>query len=374
MIPTLIDGRFVLADIHCKNGIIADIVRYDESICIEECDEKIVPGFIDIHTHGAVGFDFNHASSDDVLKAAQFFASQGVTSFLPTILTDEIDVMKKQLSIIAEARIEKNCTQIQGIHCEGPFLAKEYKGAMPELFLKNPDEALFSDLQKSAHNLISIITLSPELEGAAELTRILTEQGVRVSVGHSGASYEQTIRCIEAGACSATHTMNAMKLLHMHDPAILTAVLEEDIFCEVICDGFHLHPPIVRLLLKIKGYEKIVLVTDSIMAAGCSDGEYMLGVNKVTVKGGDAKLTSTGVRAGSTLTMIQALRNVTAFSRGRVPLEKIVQMVSENPARMIGAFDLVGSLAVGKKANYVVLNKTNEVIKTIIQGVLVYEK
>ena len=161
-----------------------------------------------------------------------------------------------------------------------------------------------------------------------------------------------------------------MKLLHMHDPAILTAVLESDIYCEMICDGFHLHPPIIRLLLKTKGQERMIPVTDSIMAAGCPDGEYYLGVNQVVVQDGDAKLKTTGVRAGSTLTMKRAVDNLRRFTS--LPEEEIYAMASENAARLMGIFDKTGSIEKGKQADLVLLNQNNDIDLVFTQGQITY--
>lgn len=342
----------------------------ENSQIIQGKGRKLVPGFIDIHTHGAVQVDFNHAEAEDVVRVAEYFASQGVTAFYPAVLTDEVGVMERRLAAVARARNELGCTSVAGIHLEGPFLSPAYKGAMPEHLLQKPSYQLFCQLQEAARGLIKIVTIAPELEGAAELIRQLSQEGVRVSLGHSGASYEQAMTAIQAGAASTTHTMNGMKLLHMHDPAILTAVLESDIYCEMICDGFHLHPPIVRLLLKTKGMSRMVPVTDSIMAAGCPDGEYVLGVNPVVVQGGDAKLKTTGVRAGSTLTMKKAVDNIRQFTS--LPEEEVYRLVSQNAAQLMGIFDKTGSIESGKQADLVLINQDNGIDLVFTQGQISY--
>ncbi|MDD7218826.1 MAG: amidohydrolase family protein, partial [Clostridia bacterium] len=183
---------------------------------------------------------------------------------------------------------------------------------------------------------------------------------------HSGADYDTSWHCINEGAVSATHTFNAMKLLHQHYPAIMGAVLESDIYCEAICDGRHLHPGTVRFLLKMKGMDKVIAITDSIMAAGLPDGEYMLGVNEVVVKDGDAKLKYGGSRAGSTLTTGQALKNIISFT-GK-SLEEVLPLLTANPARMLGVYDRIGSLDPGKDADIVILDKTYSVVDTFVKG------
>lgn len=342
----------------------------ENSQIIQGKGRKIVPGFIDIHTHGAVQVDFNHAESEDVIKVAEYFASQGVTSFYPAIMTDEIPVMCQRLAAVAKAKNELGCAAIAGIHLEGPFLAPAYKGAMPENLLQKPSYQLFCQFQEAAQGLIKVVTIAPELEGAVELIEKLSQEGVRASLGHSGASYEQTMKAIQAGAASTTHTMNGMKLLHMHDPAILTAALESDIYCEMICDGFHLHPPIIRLLLKTKGMNRMIPVTDSIMAAGCPDGEYVLGVNPVVVEGGDAKLKTTGMRAGSTLTMKKAVDNIRKFTS--LPEEDVYRLVSQNAAQLMGIFDKTGSIEGGKQADLVLINQDNKIDLVFTQGQISY--
>lgn len=334
-------------------------------------ENLILPGFIDIHTHGANGVDFNHAEAKDVRGVRDFFASQGTTTFLPAIMTDTEENMLRSILSVVQAKNTLKCSQIYGIHLEGPFLDAAYKGAMPEELLQPCSYPLFKRLQDASGGQIRLITLSPELEGAAELTKRLSMEGVRVSLGHSGADYETAVRCIEAGAISATHTFNAMKPLHHHAPAITTAVLESDGYCEAICDGKHLHPAVFRLLLKTKGLGRVIAVTDSMMAAGMREGIYKLGNNNVVVRGGEAKIMGTDVHAGSILTTIQALRNMMEFTG--LPVEKVVPLLTENPARMLGIFHRKGSLDVGKDADMVMLDDKYRVLATFSEGELLYQ-
>ena len=334
-------------------------------------ENLVLPGFIDIHTHGGAGVDFNNADAKDIRNVRDFFASQGTTTFLPAILTDTEETMLRSILSVVQAKNALKCSQIYGIHLEGPFLSPEYKGAMPEELLQPCSYPLFKRLQDSSGGQIRLITLSPELEGAAELTKRLAMEGVRVSLGHSGADYETAVSCIEAGAVSATHTFNAMKLMRQHDPAIATAVLESDGYCEAICDGKHLHPAVVRLLLKTKGLSRVIAVTDSIMATGMREGIYRLGINNVVVRGGDAKIMGTDIRAGSILTTIQALRNIMEFTG--LPVEKAVIPLTENPARMLGIFHRKGSLDVGKDADLVMVDDKYQVLATFSEGELLYQ-
>ena len=339
----LIDyGRIIAIDqkIDCK------------AITIDLKGKRIVPALIDIHTHGANGSDFNLATLDEMHQIMDFYISQNVGTVYPTVLTDSDEVLKRQLSLIAS--LSDSYPQIKGIHLEGPFLNKAYKGAMPESFLQSPSLEKFLEYQQYANGLIKIITISPELDGAIDLTKAVSNLGVVVSLGHSGADYDITMKCIEAGAKSFTHTFNAMASLHQHQPNIIGAALVSDNYCEVICDGFHLHPQIVKLIVKTKGFDKVIAVTDSIMAAGLPDGNYKLGVNNVTVVNGDAKITETSFRAGSTLTAMKALENFMAFTQ--LPLEVAIKTMSENPAKLMNIYQNTGSLEVGKLAEFFIID------------------
>ncbi len=358
------DGKF------CRIGSVSAAETKSGCPLLDAAGKRVIPGFFDQHTHGGMLVDFNHVQTADLDTVCRYFASCGVSCFFPTVMTDAVETMKEKLDILSDPLVTETYPQIRGIHLEGPFLSPLYKGAMPEKLLQPCDFALFRELQDAARGRIKLITISPELPHAAELIEQLTRCGVRVSLGHSGASYEQATAAIKAGAASATHIMNAMKLLHMHDPAILSAVLESDIFAEMICDGLHLHPPIVRLLLKIKGLDKMIGITDSIMAAGCPDGNYELGVNAITVKDGDATLTETGVRAGSTLTMNAALKNVLRFTG--LPAETVLPLFTANPAKLNGMYDLTGSIDVGKYADFAVLDERDTCVCTYAKGIGLY--
>lgn len=329
--------------------------------------KKVVPGFIDIHTHGAVGVDVNGATAADLEKIGTFFAGNGTTAWLASVLTDTEEQTRWCIDRYKEWRTEARAgAELLGIHLEGPFLAPAYKGAMPEHLLRQGDAGLLRSYQEQAEGGIRYLTISPEVEGTVDMIPAARELGIVTAIGHSGADYDTAMSAIAAGAQAATHTFNAMLLLHQHRPAILGAVLESDVYCEAICDGRHLHPGIVRLLLKVKGLDRVVAITDSIMAAGLPDGKYHLGVNEVVVEDGDAKLASDGTRAGSTLTQDAALKNLLAWT-GR-PLEDILPLLTENPARLAGVFQRKGSIADGKDADLVVLDGDCRVEAVFLKG------
>lgn len=368
---------FVKGDMLVEDGMILEIGDVTGAGADDVCDlegKTVVPGFFDIHTHGAVGVDSNGADPEGFEKMCRFFASQGTTSWLCSILTDT----KEQTMWAIEQyknwkKLDHEGATLLGIHLEGPFLCADYKGAMPEHLLRKPDMELLREYQEAAEGDVRYITVSPEVEGIPEFIPYMKSLGMQVAIGHSGADYDTARKAIHNGAMAATHTGNAMKLLHQHYPAIWGAVLEDDdLFCEIICDGRHLHPGTVRFIIKIKGLDKVVAVTDSIMAAGLPDGQYKLGVNDVVVVDGDAKLADGGSRAGSTLTTGTALKNVLQYT-GR-SLQEVIPMFTENPARLIGVYDQIGSLNPGKRADMLVLDDACDIERTYVSGICRYQR
>ncbi|MFI3227313.1 MAG: N-acetylglucosamine-6-phosphate deacetylase [Clostridia bacterium] len=370
----LIDNQFVLCDFSVENGKFSKISEdiNDFSEVIDLSNKKIIPGLIDIHTHGSYGVDFNELTPDSLLKVCSFLNSQGVTSVLPTILTDTEEKTIECLEIIVSAKENLGCDTILGVHLEGPFLSPAYKGAMPEHLLRLPDVKLFEKYIDASHGLVKLTTVSPELEGACEFASEITKKGVVVSLGHSGADQDTVLKFIKSGATNATHLGNAMKQQTQHNLNVSGSVLYTDVYSEVICDGFHVNPTVIDYFFKVRSHDKMILITDAVMAGGLPDGEYKLGVNDITVVNGDAKLTGKDVRAGSTLLAINAVKNVSKFIN--LPFEKCVKFMTENPAKSLNVFDKKGSIAVSKDADFVVLDQDLNIEQTYSLGKLVYQK
>ena len=364
-----VDGQFQDTDLLVQDGRVAGFSGKADEV-VDLGGKLLVPGFLDLHTHGGDGVDVNAATAQDLAKIGKFFAKNGTTGWLCSILTD---TPEQTLWCIDQAKAAMAApitgAQLMGIHLEGPFLCSAYKGAMPEHLLRKGDPALFRQYQQAAEGAVRYITVSPEVEGVVDMIREISGS-TTVAIGHSGADYETSCAAIGAGAQACTHTFNAMGLFHQHRPGIMGAVLERPVCCEAICDGRHLHPGSVRMLLACKGWDKVVAVTDSIQAAGLPDGHYKLGVNDVVVEDGDAKLASNGVRAGSTLTTGQALKNLVKFTGESV--EKVLPLLTANPARLIGMDHRKGSIAPGKDADLVVLDQDLNVTATYVAGVNVY--
>lgn len=369
-----VDGQFVLGNLRCAGGRIAAYGRDVENQGAPELDGSgrvLSPGFIDPHTHGGAGVDVNSATPEELDRISAFFASQGTTGWLASVLTDTEKQTMDCIANICEAMTHGGGAQLLGIHLEGPFLSAKYKGAMPEHLLHEGDIELFRRYGQAAGGGIKYITLSPEVKGVLELIGEIAGD-VAVAVGHSDAEYDVTVQAIAGGARCCTHTFNAMRLFHQHQPAIMGALLESpEVWCEAICDGRHLHPGTVRMLLQAKGYDKVIAVTDSIMAAGLPDGNYSLGVNDVVVQDGDAKLASTGVRAGSTLTTIVALRNLVSFT-GQT-LDKLLPLLTANAAAAL-RLPRKGCIAVGNDADLVLLTDDLQINATIVGGNIVYKQ
>ena len=328
----------------------------------------VVPGFIDIHVHGAVGSDTMDATSGAILAMGNFFAQHGVTSFLPTtVAAPAKDIQVAINNVSTTIRSYEGARHI-GIHLEGPYLSNEFRGAQPSQHLRSADPDEYRSWLGNKD--VRLITVAPEVEGVPDLIGAGTGVGVEFALGHTGASYEQVLAAVEMGLHQAAHTFNGMPGLKHRSPGALGAVLSDDrIWAQVIVDGIHVHPAIVKLLVKAKGIDRTILITDAIRASGMPDGDYALGDQTVHVKGGVAR-TDAGGLAGSTLTMDQALRNVIKFAG--ISLAGALPMVTRVPAAAMRLENHKGSIAPGFDADIVVLDETNHVRMTMVGGRVVY--
>ncbi len=332
----------------------------------------LAPAFFDVHIHGAAGHDVMEATPEALRAIGSFLASHGTGSFLATTVTAPIDKTLRALSGLAKLiaqQPERNGNGAQarpiGIHLEGPFLSHSKRGVHPPELLLAPDIALFDRLYDAAEGQIRLMTLAPELPGALEFAAHATSHGVRVSVGHSNATAAETRAAIAAGAVSATHTFNAMRPLDHREPGILGVVLSADsLFAELICDGIHNTPEMVKIWWRSKGPERAILITDAMSAAGMPDGEYQLGGFAVQVANGRA--TAGGVLAGSVLALDRALANFVEFTGAS--LEQGLRLLTANPAAMTGLSDQAGSVVVGRPANLVALDAVGRLVGVIQKG------
>ena len=330
----------------------------------------LAPAYLDVHIHGAAGHDVMEATPEALAAVSGFVASRGTGSFLATTVTAPLDPTLRSLEGLAkrieEARSDSwTGARPLGIHLEGPFLSHAKRGVHPPEHLLAPDIATFDRMFEAAEGRIRLITLAPELPGAVELAAHATARGVRVSVGHSNATAAETHAAIDAGAISATHTYNAMRPLDHREIGILGTVLTTDsLYAELICDGIHVDPALVKLWFQAKGSSRGILITDAMSAAGMPDGEYMLGEFKVQVANG--KATANGVLAGSVLTLDKALKNFVAFTGASLPAA--LPLLTRNPAAMTGFEGDCGQIRLGGRADFVALGGDGALTASVIGG------
>ena len=367
-----------------EGGVITDLASRStreipaNTALIDFADAIIAPGFVDVHMHGGAGLDVMQASEAEMPHLDRFLAQHGVTGYFPTTVAAPIDVTCAALERIANA-IEAgesaangngssdNTSQARplGIHLEGPFLSHARRGVHAPENLALPTVALFERLWQAARGHVRMLTIAPELPGAPEVIAEAARRKVLVSIGHSDADLNAAQAGVRAGARHATHTFNAMRPLDHREPGILAEVLTDpDVTADIIVDGIHVAPSVVRLFLKAKGIEGSVLITDATAAAGMPEGRYQLGTMMVDVKNG--MCTIDGKLAGSVLTMDRAVRNVMEF--GSWSLRHAIRAATLNPARAAGLADHYGALAPGAEATFVVLSLAGDVRKTIVRG------
>jgi N-acetylglucosamine-6-phosphate deacetylase len=340
-------------------------------------DSILAPGFIDVHIHGGAGHDVMDAASDSLPRIERLLAQHGVTTYFPTTMTASEEQILGALERLAKAiAVAENGNAREdgaracpaGIHLEGPFLSHTRRGVHPSEQLRRPTLPLFEKFWQAAQGRIRMMTIAPELEGADEVIAEASRRGVCVSLGHSDADVGTTKTAVQAGAKHATHTFNAMRPLGHRDPGLLGVILADPtVSADIIVDGVHVDPEVVRLFLHAKGPDHSVLISDATSATGMPDGHYRLGPIEVEVR--DGKCTSDGKLAGSVLTLDRAVRNVMEFAGWS--LRQAVRSATFNPAKIAGLAGRRGVLVPGADADIVVLSPTGEVRRTFVRGVAV---
>ncbi|HKW35815.1 MAG TPA: N-acetylglucosamine-6-phosphate deacetylase [Candidatus Acidoferrum sp.] len=337
-------------------------------------EKTAIPGFIDIHIHGAGGRDVMEGDGDALGVVTRKVAEFGTTSLLATTVTAAPDATIRatvgiSLYITQQHAAKESRAEVLGIHFEGPFISKERRGVHPVEWIQPPSQDLLNRFLQAANGKARLITIAPEVLGAAPCMEAARKAGLVVSVGHTDANYEQTRFAIAHGARSATHTYNAMRPFTHRDPGVIGAVLTSpEINAELIADGVHVEEGAMKLLLKAKGYERVTLVSDGLSATGMPDGKYMLGGFEVTVTNGVCR-NAAGILAGSTLTLDRALRNIVNLG---VPLQDAIRMLTLNPASLLGVEFKKGSLRVGADADVLLLDQSLCVTDVWARGIPVH--
>ena len=335
----------------------------------------VLPGFIDEHIHGAGGSDAMDGTVEDLAIIAKTVAEEGTTGFLATTMTQSKENIMNAMKAVKEYR-EKDSNEgarVLGVHLEGPFIAAKHKGAQPLEYIAIPDVKTFEEYNTASGNAIKIVTLAPEVENAKELVSYLTEKGIVSSIGHSDAGYEKVDEAIINGATNVTHTYNAQTALHHREIGIVgSALLRDELNCELIADTIHVSVPALKLMVKNKPSDKLTLITDAMRAKGLADGESELGGQVVIVKNGEARLQD-GTLAGSVLRMNRAIENM--VKKVGVPFTQAVDYATINPARTLKIDGEVGSIKVGKCADFAVIDaESYDVLCTIRAGKVIYQK
>lgn len=360
-----------------QDGKIAAITKenlpVDDCLLIDGEGLYLSPGFIDIHDHGNSGCDAMDATIDALETISRFHMKNGVTGFLATTMTASYDAIIRAIENAVEysAMVDTLGSQMLGLYLEGPYFSIKKKGAQSEKYITDIHLDELKSYVDCGKGLVKIVALAPELEKSQKAITFLVDNGITVSAGHSYATYEQMMNGIENGISEATHMFNGMRSFDHREPGIVGACLLDDrVTCEMICDGIHLHPAAMQIIIKMKGDEKVALISDSIRANGIPDGVYDYQGSKVTVKNNEVRLPD-GTLAGSTLSLNHAVRNLVKMTG--IDLPTAVRMASLNPARQIGLSETKGSIEIGKDADIIIFDEDINIKRTFIKGIAVYK-
>lgn len=361
------NGAFKKLDIEYRDGVIvriADYIEPDNEELISAKNQYVIPGLIDIHFHGAAGHDFCEGTDEAIDAISKYEISRGITSICPATMTLSEDILSAICKNAAGYNKRNSDSPLCGINLEGPFLSEAKKGAQNGAYLCKPDADMVKRLKADSDGLVKLVSIAPELDGAMECIRICGDD-VRFSIAHTASKYDTAVEAIRAGAAHVTHLYNAMYGLTHREPGVIGAAFDcPDCEVELICDGVHITPTVIRATFKLFGDNRVILISDSMMACGMPDGRYALGGQPVNVKGSFATLDD-GTIAGSVTCLMDCM---TTAVRCGIPLESAVKAATINPARSIGVDDKYGSIAPGKLANLVILNKDLSINRVIYKG------
>lgn len=355
------DGSFLEQAIYINDHRLVDKAEYqDDGEVIDAEGLLVLPGLVDIHSHGAAGEDFSDGNPEGLKKILQYEKRCGITSYCPTSMTFPKERLRQIFASIKGAQTEDGATVV-GINMEGPFLDPAKKGAHVEKWIAAPDAAFVRELNQDADGLVRLVTLAPNMDGAEEFIKEMHEE-VCISLGHTAADYDCASRAMKLGAHHVTHLYNAMQPFGHRAPGLIGAAMDDpECMVELICDGYHIHPSAIRAAFRMFGPERVILISDSMRATGMENGTYELGGQEVTVKDRKAVLKD-GTLAGSATNLYGCMCKAVEFG---IPLEQAIMAATANPAKSIGIFDYVGSIRIGKQADLLLVSENLELKRVI---------
>lgn len=355
------DGSFLEQAIYINDHRLVDKAEYqDDGEVIDAEGLLVLPGLVDIHSHGAAGEDFSDGNPEGLKKILQYEKRCGITSYCPTSMTFPKERLRQIFASIKGAQTEDGATVV-GINMEGPFLDPAKKGAHVEEWIAAPDAAFVRELNQDVDGLVRLVTLAPNMDGAEEFIKEMHEE-VCISLGHTAADYDCASRAMKLGAHHVTHLYNAMQPFGHRAPGLIGAAMDDpECMVELICDGYHIHPSAIRAAFRMFGPERVILISDSMRATGMENGTYELGGQEVTVKDRKAVLKD-GTLAGSATNLYGCMCKAVEFG---IPLEQAIMAATANPARSIGIFDRVGSIRIGKQADLLLVSENLELKRVI---------